>query len=150
GAVSHADQARRPHAHPSPALSRRVGELVGRYAAVSPRPRAQLAAKDRSRPGAPGADRHRTRRRLPIRPRAMTSAPASRRGIRTGEWAAWLVALALVTVVLVAFRARLNEAHYALAYLLLVQGASARGGRPLGVALAVGSLSASTCSCCRP
>jgi len=69
----------------------------------------------------------------------MTSAPASRRGIRTGEWAAWLVALALVTVVLVAFRARLNEAHYALAYLLLVQGASARGGRPLGVALAVGS-----------
>src|SRR6185312_881113 len=85
------------------------------------------------------ADRHRTRRRLPIRPRVMTSAPASRRGIRTGEWAAWLVALALVTVVLVAFRARLNEAHYALAYLLLVQGASARGGRPLGVALAVGS-----------
>ena len=69
----------------------------------------------------------------------MTSAPASRRGIRTGEWVAWLVALALVTVLLVAFRSRLNEAHYALAYLLLVQGASARGGRPLGVALAVGS-----------
>ena len=69
----------------------------------------------------------------------MTPPTTSRRGVRIGEWVAWLVALALVTVVLVAFRARLNEAHYALAYLLLVQGASARGGRPLGVALAFGS-----------
>ncbi|MFI5230259.1 MAG: DUF4118 domain-containing protein, partial [Gemmatimonadales bacterium] len=64
---------------------------------------------------------------------------SAHRGIRAGEWVAWLVALALVTSVLVAFRLRLNEAHFTLAYLLLVQGASARGGRPLGVAMALGS-----------
>lgn len=37
---------------------------------------------------------------------------------------------------MVALRPRLNAAHVTLAYLLLVQGGSARGGRPLGMALA--------------
>jgi two-component system sensor histidine kinase KdpD len=37
---------------------------------------------------------------------------------------------------MVAIRPRLNAAHVTLAYLLLVQGGSARGGRPLGMALA--------------
>jgi K+-sensing histidine kinase KdpD len=69
----------------------------------------------------------------------VTQRAGSQSGVRAREWGAWLVALALVTSVLVAFRARLNEAHFTLAYLLLVQGASARGGRPLGVAVALGS-----------
>ncbi len=38
---------------------------------------------------------------------------------------------------MVAFRGRLNEAHVTLGYLLVVQGGSARGGRSLGMALAV-------------
>jgi two-component system, OmpR family, sensor histidine kinase KdpD len=52
------------------------------------------------------------------------------------EWAAWCAVLAIATAGMLAIRARLNEAHVALAYLLIVQGASVRGGRPLGIALA--------------
>jgi len=37
---------------------------------------------------------------------------------------------------MIAIRPHLNEAHITLAYLLVVQGASARGGRPLGFTLA--------------
>lgn len=37
---------------------------------------------------------------------------------------------------MIPIRHRLNEAHVTLAYLLVVQGGSARGGRPLGIALA--------------
>lgn len=51
-------------------------------------------------------------------------------------WAIWLLALTATTVLLVAVRARVNEAHVAMAYLLLVQGASAFGGRRLGLAIA--------------
>jgi two-component system sensor histidine kinase KdpD len=57
--------------------------------------------------------------------------------IRRGEWVAWFVVLALATAALVAARSNLNEAHVALSYLLIVQGGSARGGRRLGVALAL-------------
>jgi len=53
------------------------------------------------------------------------------------EAALWFAILAAVTVVMVAFRGHLNEAHVTLGYLLVVQGASARGGRPLGIALAL-------------
>jgi two-component system sensor histidine kinase KdpD len=38
---------------------------------------------------------------------------------------------------MVAVRPQLNEAHITLAYLLVVQGGSARGGRPIGIALAI-------------
>jgi len=55
------------------------------------------------------------------------------------EWAAWFAILAAVTVGLIAIRDRINEAHVALAYLLVVQGASARRGRRIGVALALAS-----------
>ena len=48
----------------------------------------------------------------------------------------WFGVLAVVTAAMVAIRSRLNEAHVTLAYLLVVQGGSARGGRPLGIALA--------------
>jgi two-component system sensor histidine kinase KdpD len=53
------------------------------------------------------------------------------------EAALWFAILAALTVVMVAFRGRLNAAHVTLGYLLVVQGGSARGGRPLGIALAV-------------
>lgn len=57
--------------------------------------------------------------------------------VRAAEWVGWFAALAAVTAGLAAIRSHLNEAHVALAYLLLVQGGSARGGRRLGVALAI-------------
>jgi two-component system sensor histidine kinase KdpD len=47
-------------------------------------------------------------------------------------WCLWLVILVSVTVVLVAFRGRLDQAHTALIYLLVVLGGSASGGRSLG------------------
>jgi two-component system, OmpR family, sensor histidine kinase KdpD len=52
------------------------------------------------------------------------------------EWLGWFVLLGVVTGGMAAIRPRLNEAHVTLAYLLIVQGGSARGGRPLGLALA--------------
>jgi K+-sensing histidine kinase KdpD len=50
-------------------------------------------------------------------------------------WAVWFLLLALVTTGMVAVRARLNEVHVALAYLVVVQLASARSGRAIGLAL---------------
>ena len=52
-------------------------------------------------------------------------------------WALWLGALALVTAAMLAIRPHLDKAHVALAYLLLVLGASASAGRRLGIALSV-------------
>jgi two-component system, OmpR family, sensor histidine kinase KdpD len=52
------------------------------------------------------------------------------------EVVAWVAALGGVTIVLLPFRGALNEAHIALAYLLIVQGGSARQGRGLGLLLA--------------
>jgi two-component system sensor histidine kinase KdpD len=66
----------------------------------------------------------------------MSSPPRAFGGARV-EWVAWFVVLAIVTAGLIAIRTRINEAHVALAYLLIVQGASARRGRSLGVSLAL-------------
>jgi K+-sensing histidine kinase KdpD len=52
------------------------------------------------------------------------------------EAAGWFALLGAVTAAMIPFRGRLNEAHVTLAYLLVVQGGSARGGRPLGMSLA--------------
>ena len=52
------------------------------------------------------------------------------------EWAAWFGLLAVVTAFLVSVRPHLNETYITLAFLLVVQGGSARRGRPLGLALA--------------
>ncbi|MDQ3948725.1 MAG: DUF4118 domain-containing protein [Gemmatimonadota bacterium] len=52
-------------------------------------------------------------------------------------WLLWLAALALVTAGLLAVRPSLDKVHVALAYLLLVLGASSRGGRAVGLTLAV-------------
>lgn len=64
------------------------------------------------------------------------SLPSRHRGIAWSEWLAWFAVLFLATWGMAAIRPRLNEAHVTLAYLLVVQGGSARGGRPLGIALA--------------
>jgi K+-sensing histidine kinase KdpD len=49
----------------------------------------------------------------------------------------WVLVAAATTVVLWAFRGSLDEAHFALAYLLVVLGASAREGRVVGLVMAV-------------
>jgi len=51
-------------------------------------------------------------------------------------WILWLVVLAAVTALMYPWRQALNEAYVALAYLLVVQVASARHGRALGLTLA--------------
>lgn len=52
------------------------------------------------------------------------------------QWVGWFAALALLTVGMLSLRHRLDKAHVALAYLLAVLGASAAGGRALGLAVA--------------
>lgn len=52
-------------------------------------------------------------------------------------WAVWIVALAAVTTLMTLIRSSLSTAHVVLAYLVLVLGASARGGRTLGLSLSV-------------
>jgi two-component system sensor histidine kinase KdpD len=49
----------------------------------------------------------------------------------------WLGGLALVTVALLTVRAKLDKAHIALSYLLVVLGAGASTGRRIGIALSV-------------
>ena len=63
-------------------------------------------------------------------------APHARPLVHRREWIMWFAILAAATGGMLAFRTQLNEAHVALLYLLVVQGGSARGGRPLGFALA--------------
>jgi two-component system sensor histidine kinase KdpD len=67
------------------------------------------------------------------------SVTAGTKGTARLEWAVWFAIFAAVTVGLIAIRDRINEAHVALAYLLVVQGGSARRGRRVGVALALAS-----------
>jgi K+-sensing histidine kinase KdpD len=64
----------------------------------------------------------------------LAAAPPAR--LTLMEWSGWLAAVGAVTAGLVALRDVLGEVHVTLAYLLLVQFASARGGRPLGFAVA--------------
>ena len=51
-------------------------------------------------------------------------------------WCLWLAVLGVVTAILVAIRDRLGVVHVTLVYLVVVQLASARGGRPLGLTVA--------------
>jgi len=69
-----------------------------------------------------------------------TASSAVARRTHWGEWLAWFIVLGIVTAGLLAIRARINEAHVALAYLIVVQAGSARRGRGLGIALAVASV----------
>ena len=61
--------------------------------------------------------------------------PARRAVLR--PWLAWGVALSLATLAMAAARPRLDRAHAAPLYLLLVVLASARAGRAIGLAMAV-------------
>jgi two-component system sensor histidine kinase KdpD len=64
--------------------------------------------------------------------------PRSREDVREAlAWAPWIAALGALTAGLVAVRPSLDKAHVALAYLLLVLAASARGSRARGLALAL-------------
>jgi two-component system sensor histidine kinase KdpD len=58
---------------------------------------------------------------------------------RVATWTVAFAVLALATYILFVFRTRLHEAHVALVFLLVVLGASAWGGRLLGVTIAVGA-----------
>ena len=60
----------------------------------------------------------------------------SARTMRVMHWAGWLAGLTVTILALFAFRDRLDKAHVALSFLLLVLGASAIEGRRLGIALA--------------
>lgn len=52
------------------------------------------------------------------------------------RWVLWTAMMGLVTVLMVVMRARVDQAHVILVYLLVILGASATGGRILGVTLA--------------
>ena len=56
---------------------------------------------------------------------------------RVGRALVWTLVFATVTAIMVAVRGRIDRVHVTLAYLLIVQLASAQAGRALGVALAV-------------
>ncbi len=63
----------------------------------------------------------------------MSRAPAGR-ALR--QWVAWLAVLAALTVGMLSVRDRLDKAHVALGFLLVVLGASAAAGRALGLTVA--------------
>ena len=52
-------------------------------------------------------------------------------------WVFWVAVLAVGTVGMYMVQARIDQAHVVLLYLLIVLGASASGGRGLGLTLAV-------------
>ena len=54
-------------------------------------------------------------------------------------WLSWFGVLIAVGAAMLVFRARLDKAHVALLFLLVVLGGSSAGGRALGVSLAVGA-----------
>src|SRR5476651_743088 len=53
-----------------------------------------------------------------------------------GQWLLWFGVLLAVSALLLLLRARLDKAHVALAFLLVVLGGSSAGGRMLGLSLA--------------
>lgn len=61
---------------------------------------------------------------------------AAQRAPRWLLWVGWFASLILVSAAMLLVRARLDEAHVALVFLLVVLGGSAAGGRVLGLALA--------------
>jgi len=52
-------------------------------------------------------------------------------------WIFWLAVLGVGTVAMYSVQARIDQAHVVLLYLLIVLGASASGGRALGLTVAV-------------
>src|SRR5688572_5128379 len=66
----------------------------------------------------------------------MTS-PASARVAATRTWLVWAAVLCVATIAMAAARPRLDRAHAAPLYLLLVVLASARAGRAVGMSIAI-------------
>ena len=58
---------------------------------------------------------------------------------RWRPWFTWSIALVVATLLLLTVRERLDKAHVALVYVLLVLGASAAGGRTVGIAVSGGA-----------
>jgi len=58
------------------------------------------------------------------------------KGASAKQWVLWFGILAAATVMLLFLRGRLDKAHFALVFLLVVLGGSAAGGRLLGITLA--------------
>lgn len=78
--------------------------------------------------------------RFDSEPNVDTTRPqAARRSGGVQQIVIWTVVLGITTLSLLPFRASLEKAHVALALLLVVLGAGARGGRSLGVAIGVAS-----------
>lgn len=65
----------------------------------------------------------------------LTGPARSRAASLRSQWAFWFAVLAAVTVGMLAVRESLDKAHVALGYLLVVLGASSRGGRALGLSV---------------
>lgn len=74
--------------------------------------------------------------------RDAVDASATRWDRRWPTWLAWTGVLAAATAVMLPARSHLGQAHVALGYLLVVLGASARGGRTLGLTIAVAAFAA--------
>jgi two-component system, OmpR family, sensor histidine kinase KdpD len=70
---------------------------------------------------------------VPAPPAGAPRAP----GAALRPWALWLAALVAVTAALLLVQPRLDKAHVALVYLLVVLGASSRAGRGLGLLVSV-------------
>jgi len=62
--------------------------------------------------------------------------PARRAKPSPATWIVWIVALAVATALMLVVRVRVERVHVALVYLLVVQFASVRGGRAVGLTLA--------------
>lgn len=67
---------------------------------------------------------------------SIESGQASPRYPRWLQWVIWLTGLALVASAMLLVRSKLDKAHVALVFLLVVLGGSAAGGRRLGLTLA--------------
>ena len=73
----------------------------------------------------------------PLAPAAAQTQDDGERRFDLASFLLWLAGLAFVTVALLTVRARLDKAHIALSYLLVVLGAGASTGRRIGIALSV-------------
>ena len=71
-----------------------------------------------------------------------TNATGRRTSPRWLQWVLWLGALVVVTAALRVVRGQMEQVHVTLIYLLLVLGASASGGRSIGLVVATFAIAA--------
>jgi two-component system, OmpR family, sensor histidine kinase KdpD len=75
--------------------------------------------------------------RTPFAPKRPARSANGLAPVSVTSWVGGLLALVATTAVLLLLRGRLDKAHIALVYLLVVLGGSAAGGRTLGIVLSV-------------